>query len=220
MIKETGTGTKRWYLAAAYFIAKETVIREGYEKEIEWQRNVSLNNLTESKFLKESAWVILSSGMNEIVIRKVFPKITNAFFNWESSETIYRNQSDCLESALNIFNNPKKIKAIIEIAKEISDVGFDRSLEFIENEGVSYLTKFPYIGPATSYHLAKNIGFNVVKPDRHLVRVAKSAGYADPHDLCSDLSEIVGDDIRIIDLVIWRYATLCKNYLELFSDVS
>jgi hypothetical protein len=220
MRKETGTGTKRWYLASAYLIAKETVIREGYGKEIEWQRNVSLNNLTESKFLKESAWVILSSGMNEIVIRKVFPRITHAFFNWESSETIYRNQSDCLESALNIFNNPKKIKAIIEIAKEISDIGFERSLKSIETEGVSYLTKFPYIGPATSYHLAKNIGFNVVKPDRHLVRVAKSAGYADPYDFCSDLSEIVGDDIRIIDIVIWRYATLSKNYLELFSDVS
>jgi hypothetical protein len=220
MIKETGIGTKRWYLAAAYFCAKETVIREGYGKEIDWQRQVSLNNLNESRFLKESAWVILSSGMNEVVIRKIFPKISDVFFMWESSETIYRHQSDCLESALTIFNNPPKIKAIIEIAKEISDVGFDYSLKSIKTEGVSYLKKFPYIGPATSYHLAKNIGFYVAKPDRHLVRVAKAAGYADPHRLCLDLAQIVGDDIRVVDIVIWRYATLRKNYLELFSDVS
>ncbi len=219
MVKETEIGTQRWYLATAYFVAKETVISEGYEKEIAWQKEVSLDNLTESQFLKESAWVILSCGINEIVIRKVFPKISDVFFKWESSDTIYRNQSDCLESALNIFNNPKKIKAIIEVAKEIRDVGFDRSLKSIETEGPSYLIKFPFIGPTTSYHLAKNIGFNVAKPDRHLVRVANAAGYANPHDLCSDLSKIVGDDINIIDLVIWRYATINKNYLELFSDV-
>lgn len=219
MIKETGTGTKRWYLATAYFCAKETVIREGYGQEIDWQREVSLSTLNESRFLKESAWVILSSGMNEVVIRKIFPKISDVFFCWESSETIYRNQSRCLESALTIFNNPPKIKAIIEIAKEISDVGFDNSLKSIETKGVSYLKKFPYIGPTTSYHLAKNIGFYVAKPDRHLVRVAKAAGYGNPHRLCLDLAEIVGDDIRVVDLVIWRYATLHKNYLELFSDV-
>jgi hypothetical protein len=218
MLKSNTKGTHLWYLASSYLIAKEIIIKEGYGKELGWQERISLDNLTESKFLKESAWVILSSGMKEFVIRKIFSKISEVFFNWESSEKICYNQCDCLTSALNHFNNPRKIKAIIEIAKEINYVGFYSFLKSLKMEGVSYIKKFPFMGPATSYHLAKNIGFNVVKPDRHLVRVAKATGYKNPHEMCSELSNIVGDDIRIIDLVIWRYATLKKDYLKLFSE--
>lgn len=220
MIGKTEVGTRRWYLGSAYGIAKETIIRAGYGKELEWQEETSLDNLTEDRFLKESAWVILSSGIRESVIRKIFPKISDAFFEWESSETIYNKQSECLENALEVFNNPLKIKAIIEITREINDIGFEFSLESLKAEGVSYLRKFPFMGPATSYHLAKNIGFNVAKPDRHLLRVANATGYSNPFELCSDLSEIVGDDVRTVDLVIWRYATLCINYLDLFSDIA
>jgi hypothetical protein len=123
-----------------------------------------------------------------------------------------------LKSALNHFNHYQKIKAIIEIAKKIAEVGFDDSLKSLETRGISYIKEFPFMGPATSHHLAKNIGFDVAKPDRHLLRVANTAGYTTPDELCLDLSKIVDDDIRTIDLVIWRYATLNKNYLELFSD--
>lgn len=218
MEKRIEIGTHLWYLASTYLIAKEIVIKDGYGKELEWQKKVSLDNLTESHFLRESAWVILSSGIKESVIRKVFPKISEVFFNWKSSEEISQNQSTCLKSALNHFNHYQKIKAIIEIAKKIAEVGFDDSLKSLETRGISYIKEFPFMGPATSHHLAKNIGFDVAKPDRHLLRVANTAGYTTPAELCLDLSKIVGDDTRTIDLVIWRYATLNKNYLELFSD--
>ena len=41
----------------------------------------------------------------------------------------------------------------------------------MRTEGVNYLTTFDQIGPVTAFHLAKNLGLDVVKPDRPLVRM-------------------------------------------------
>ncbi len=86
------------------------------------------------------------------------------------------------------------------------------------DDGVDYIAQFPFMGPATSYHFAKNIGLPVAKPDRHLNRIASTVGYSNPHAMCQDIAQFIGDKISVVDLVMWRYATLDKNYLELFSD--
>ncbi len=46
--------------------------------------------------------------------------------------------------------------------------------------------------------------------------IAATAGYDTPKLLCEDISSSVGDRISVIDLVIWRFATLNSNYLEYF----
>ena len=72
--------------------------------------------------------------------------------------------------------------------------------------------ELPYIGPVTSYHLAKNLGLHVVKPDRHLMRIAHITGHTSPFEMCSKVANTVGDSLAVIDLVFWRYATLNKDY--------
>jgi hypothetical protein len=67
------------------------------------------------------------------------------------------------------------------------------------------LQRLPYIGEVTSWHLAKNIGADVSKPDRHLVRVAARFGYADVSSMCKDISSAVGDKMSVADLVLWRF---------------
>ena len=68
------------------------------------------------------------------------------------------------------------------------------------------------VGASTAFHLAKNLGVPVVKPDRHLLRVSNAAGFESPHDLCAVIADIVGDSVSVVDLVIWRYATLKPSY--------
>jgi hypothetical protein len=72
------------------------------------------------------------------------------------------------------------------------------------------------MGPATSHHLAKNIGLDVVKADRHLLRIAEKAGYNCPDELCETISEYVGDKKSVVDVVIWRFAATQSNYLDFF----
>jgi hypothetical protein len=78
------------------------------------------------------------------------------------------------------------------------------------------LETLPYVGPVTAFHLAKNLGLNVAKPDRHLSRLATATGFSDAHALCAELGAVLGEPVPVIDIVLWRFATLSRDYLSRF----
>jgi hypothetical protein len=47
--------------------------------------------------------------------------------------------------------------------------------------------------------------------------MAKAANFKYPKDLCQAIAEITGDKLSVIDLVLWRYATLDPKYTILFQ---
>jgi len=198
-------------IAKAYLIAKKLVIEKGYAQEIDWQYGVSLDDLDERTFLRESAWVILNSGMREKVIRQLFGNISNAFFNWNSANLITQNAKTCKELALRHFNHETKIEAILYIVKRISTQGFCTIIDGIKQTGVNYLKQFPFLGPVTSIHLAKNIGLPLAKPDRHLIRFVSKVGYSNVQNLCEDISKTTDDPVSVVDIVLWRYSTLYRK---------
>ena len=203
-------------LVETYLIAKEEVIQRGYAEEVDWQDQLCFSRITETDFLREAAWVILSSGMREAVVRKKFVGVTAAFRHWESAQDIVENNSECQNNALKVFAHPRKISAILSVAERVHEHGYPKIYDHIRDNGVDYLQQFDFIGPVTRYHLAKNIGLDVVKPDRHLVRVAEAASYADPHALCEAIANETGDKLSVIDIVIWRFATVEPLYLDFF----
>lgn len=207
-------------LCNAYLDSKQTVLKCGYENEILWQNRTQSTAWTETIFLREAAWVILSSGMREFVIRKIFPNFSRQFFEWDSADSISQNNLICRQNAYSFFKNYGKIDAIIDIAGYISQNRFETVVERLREDGANYLRQFSYLGPATSLHLAKNLGLEVAKPDRHLERIAKEFKFDSTHQLCSTISEFVGDDIAEVDLVLWRFATLDRNYLATLGRTS
>lgn len=209
---------KQRIIAKAYLVAKARLIKLGYADEIDWQYDVALDQLNESILLQESAWVILNSGMRETVVRKRFKFISQAFNDWESAKYISNNEFACRRNALRYFNNKPKIDAIISIAKRIAAEGFNKILSEIKAHGIEFLKQFPFLGPVTSIHLAKNIGLKVAKPDRHLKRLASSIGYESVQDLCEELSLITEDPVPVIDIVLWRFSTLYKGNVMTFAN--
>ncbi len=203
-------------LVRAYLNAKRVVFAAGFGQEVVWQRTVSLKSLTEIQFLSEVAWVILSAGMKEAIVRKKFPDISRAFFFWESAQKIRKCAKDCFRTSIKTFNHPKKINAIIDVARRTDAVGFDQLRVEIVNAPLETLQQFPFIGPVTVFHLAKNIGVPVAKPDRHLKRLACACGFTDVQDFCHVIANQVGDGIPEIDIVLWRFATLLENYVTEF----
>lgn len=204
-------------IAAQYLTAKETVIERGFASEIDWQDSLSIENITETDFLREGAWVILSSGMRESVIRSKFSAFSEAFYNWHSAMLILSNRARCHENALSVFRHARKIEAVISLSERVVQDGFEFVRNRLRDGDMPYLQTFSYLGPATSYHLAKNIGLDVVKPDRHLVRVTKASGYKTPNDLCQTIADVVGEKLAVVDLVIWRFATLKRDYVSHFA---
>lgn len=204
-------------LASVYLDAKEYVIKMGYAHELDWQVQISFADVTESQFLGEAAWVILSSGFREVTVRKYFPLISEAFLNWESANAIVQNIQFCKSKGLQGFGNRRKIDAICTLAATVSSEGFEKVKKNIRNYGLDYLLSYPYIGPVTGKHLLKNLGLHIAKPDRHLIRIAEALEFDSAQELCESIEQIVGDSTPEIDLVLWRYATLKQNYLGEFS---
>jgi hypothetical protein len=145
-----------------------------------------------------------------------FSGIGEAFFEWSSTEAIVRHRDQCVSSALVLFGHKRKIEAIAQCARIIYEKGFESLRKELTSDPIAALQQFPYIGPATSYHVAKNIGFPVAKPDRHLCRFAELSGYQNPSDLCKALAEYIGDPIAVVDIVLWRFATLRHDYMTSF----
>src|SRR5271169_1248445 len=206
------TGT----LASAYIRAKLKVLASGYAPEIMWQKTLRIQELTEVALLRECAWVILSTGMRESIIRKKFADISHAFFEWTSAREIVWHRDSCVRAALFSFRNERKIEAIAQSAQIIYSKGFERLRDEIAYDPIGTLRQFPYIGPATCFHMAKNIGLPFAKPDRHLCRLAALSGYERSSDLCSAIADYIGDPVSVVDIVLWRFATLHPDYLTTF----
>lgn len=206
-------------LASLYMDFKEYVIRSGYADEVDWQTELDFQSVTETDFLREAAWVVLSSGFKESIVRGLFQQVSEAFLEWCSAVCIDECCDQCQTQAISVFGCHRKIVAIVAIVKIVAHESFDRIKLKIQAHGVQYLQEFPYIGPTTSYHLAKNIGLGVVKPDRHLVRMARISGHDTPQQMCSIVSDAVGDSLAVVDLVFWRYATLNRSYIRDFKTL-
>jgi hypothetical protein len=195
-------------LARAYLHAKRLVLNAGFGHEIVWQRSRPKEDISESAFLREAAWVILSTGMRESVVRRKFPAISDSFLKWQSAAAINRCSNNCYHSALRHFGHQKKIGAICTMAAMVEQKGFDTVLNEMQDDPFEALQQFPYIGPITSLHLAKNLGIQIAKPDRHLSRLAKHCGYNNTQVLCTDISQFTGDSIDVVDIVLWRYSLI------------
>jgi hypothetical protein len=209
---------KDYWAALAYLSAKTMVIRRGFWSEASALASVHLADLTETALLREAAWVVLSAGLSELVVRRKFDAVSGSFLQWRSAELIRAHSHECIANALPHFGNIRKLRAIVKTARVVAEGGFDSFKANLLNDPIETLMRLPFMGPATSRHLAKNIGLDIVKPDRHLVRLAVAAQYRSPEELCQRISWVVGDPASLIDTVLWRYSTLSREHLAAFSS--
>ena len=200
----------RWLGAAVDFYrrAKKRVAELGFEDEAELEEKAALTNFdTERGFLREYAWVVLCSGFRWSVVTRIFPDIVRAFGGFESAGWIAENYVECIAQGLKVFGNRRKLEAIVATADAINTTGFDLFRKWVRKDPLNELRKLAFIGPVTVYHLAKNLGFEYAKPDRHLLRIAERFGYGkDVQLLCQTISAYTGDSILKVDLVLWRLA--------------
>ena len=207
-------------LASGYLDAKAELVCRGYASEIDWQHNATLQRVNESRFLQEAAWVILSAGLSERVVRSRFDRVAAAFQGFQDPLAIWLHRRVRRASALKAFRSEPKIDAILVLTGYIARVGYEHVYRRLEEDAVEFLQRFPFLGPATAIHLAKNIGLHVAKPDRHMVRLAAGLGFENVSELCRTVSDLIGDPVSVVDLVFWRYATLNSNHVAHFRQLA
>lgn len=185
--------------------AERFLIENGFEREIEWcDHRPDFEDLGGNDFLREYAWVVFNSGMRNSVISAKWEALKKAF-HYFIVPYIVENENEVMRDALNVFGNYKKVVAVIDTARKIHKEGYFKTIKpQIRADSIHYLSQLPFIGKVTKYHLARNLGFDYIKPDRHLVRLAKKFDIT-PEEMCNIIHNKTGRRLGTIDVILWRF---------------
>lgn len=137
-------------------------------------------------FALEAIFVICNSGMKNTVARQIFDRCVQAL--------------QVSRPVIEVFRHPGKAAAIEKIWTERAWLfaGFMES-----PDRLAFLAELPWIGQITKFHLAKNFGVDVAKPDVHLQRLADRDGCT-VDSLCDRLAKETGLRVATVDTVLWR----------------
>lgn len=155
------------------------------DADIHWSENAGPPADADA-FAREAIFVICNSGMKNTVAQRIYDRVMLAIADGQSASAA--------------FGHPGKAKAIDRIWAERDR--YFRSYMAASNK-VRFCGSLPYIGEITQYHLAKNFGADVAKPDVHLQRLADHYGMT-AQGLCETLAAQSGLKTRTVDLLLWR----------------
>ena len=178
-----------------YSTAKKFILSTEYKYEYEWcEKRPPFEQTDSSTFFKEYVYVVLNAGMREQVARKIFNRFIHS--NHDFSIIGHKGKREAIKVACGDYTT---------WYKDLKCIEDDRAR-------IEYLKKLPWIGDITKYHLARNIGIDTVKPDRHLVRLAEQFGFKTPMDMCLKIQESTHERLGVIDVILWRSCNLKVNY--------
>lgn len=168
---------------------RQKVIDAGYGDEIVWSEALKPCENADD-FFREYMWVVISAGLKNQVARRIEKRIYEAI-----------RLGEPISSA---FGHKGKVEAIEYVMEHKATLFGEYK---VSSNVVDYLVTLPWIGNITKWHLAKNLGMDIAKPDRHLVRIARLYG-TNCFELCKRLAKATGYRVATVDLVIWRAANL------------
>lgn len=175
--------------AEQFYRLRDQVAEAGHGGDLEWSESV-VPPTDPDEFAREAIFVICNSGMRFTVAQGIFDKIKTALASGEAPGTVFGHKGKCAGIGW-IWQNRERLLAEYLAARD--------KLAFCES--------LPWIGGITKYHLAKNLGADVAKPDRHLQRLADAEGCT-PQELCDRLAAETGYRAATIDVVLWRACAL------------
>jgi hypothetical protein len=166
----------------------EAVKAAGHGGDIEWSESLG-EPRDRDVFAREAIFVICNSGMHHAVAQKIYRRVMAKL---EIGRPVGK-----------AFGHPGKKAAIEHIWARrghlLSRFRCCRS----DEARLAFCAELPWIGPITKYHLAKNLGVDVAKPDVHLARLAIANGCS-VDELCQRIAARSGLRVATVDVVLWR----------------
>ena len=133
-------------------------------------------DVTPAIFWGEYIWVVFVSGLNASVIAGKWDKILKAVGPW-SKRGPEADWGPMLVRLHGIMPNKYKAQALATTRNYMHILGWKEFKAQFLDGGAESMQNLGYIGPITCWHLARNLGMDVAKPDIHLRRLAKEYGY-------------------------------------------
>lgn len=157
-------------------------------------------------FLEHYLWVIYVSGFRNAVVSKHIEALTAAFHNLDL-ERIVRMES--IDAKALPIRNQRKADAFLKGCTQIHSEGWSAFKERLRDRGRVALLELPYMGPATSQHMALGIGLeDTEKADVWIKRCAKECA-ATVDQLITFLSREFDLTRQQVDAYLWQY---CRDH--------
>ena len=174
-----------------FFIKAFDFVSNNYFSELITVDARHFESISAYDFFLQYVYVVLNAGMKNQIAEKIFRRFYENGFNTK------------------LIGHLGKRKAIEEAKNKYED--WFRILCQMNNK-IDYLESLPWIGAITKFHLARNLGIDCAKPDRHLVRLAERFGFSDAQKMCCCLAEEFGMRVGTVDVVLWRYCNVFGSY--------
>lgn len=141
------------------------------------------------QFAAEAVFVIANSGMHHVAGRTIYDRVLAKL--------------KAGGSASEVFGHVGKAAAMDSIWRDREQLFAMWQAQATPDAQLAFCEALPWVGGITKYHLAKNFGVDVAKPDRHLQRLADREGVT-PQQLCDRLAQATGYRAATVDVVLWR----------------
>ena len=193
-------------------------------------------SLTDDQYYSILVDVIFYSGFKAATVDKY---IENIHHHFPSIDVVIKyTESDLIHiiNDPNIIQNQSKIRACFTNALVMHEIileygSFSKYVDYFnptKDEKSLYIFKktlerqFHFLGGITSFHFMTDIGLNVIKPDRVIMRIFKRLGLIDHEkdilkaiEIGRQMSKLTGLPIRYIDVILVLYGQL--NHLGIIS---
>ena len=211
---------------------------------IHYYNGVDTKKLTNNQILAEICWIIYCSGFKFDVIQKYWPKISNALRSFDVAQ-VARLSLDIETTANEVcsksgFKNKRKALWCINNAQRIIDLDEEFSkggglkgyfLELSRFDTLSLVKmapnvlqelKFKGIGNVTIFHLLKNLGLDVFKPDLHVCRLLERVGLINQnttileiYSIMSNIAKANGLKVKELDSLLFMYGKITSDQIPI-----
>jgi len=215
---------------------------------LDFYEGLTPSSITGRRLFTEVCWIGYSAGFRYSVVMKYWPRITGALYNFNLDRVAAREVT-VSEAASRIceasgFRNMSKASWCVENARRIpeldeewSDIGGIRGFfELLATERPDRLVKsapaivdqlgLKGIGRTTIFHLLKNVGIDIFKPDIHVRRLIAhmdlvSSEDATPSEICDAmmfLSSVTGYRVSQLDTFLFAYGVVVGDDIPSVSS--
>src|SRR5690606_27611215 len=181
---------------------------------------------TDQELFEMLIMIVFFSGFRAATVESKEKIILDHLPDHESVAQYTDNDLQNILADQKMIKNERKIKSCIANAKKFRDIvdehgsfqnyldSFDANSSFdnlvLLKEELEY--RFDYLGGTTVYHFLTDLGYNVLKPDRVLLRIFKRLGLIESEKQLlktvvhgRQFSKATGLPIRYIDIIFVKY---------------
>lgn len=186
--------------------------------------------LNDNKIFKILTMIVFYSGFRSSVVESKEEIILGHFPDYQTVSQYSEEDYNIILSDTKMIRNRNKIKACIQNAKKFKTIvnkygSFQNYLDsFNANDSFENffilkdkLCNFSFLGETTVYHFLSDLGFNVLKPDRVILRIFKRLGLIENDERLLAIKQgklfakETGLPIRYIDIIFVKYGQIGKS---------